>query len=117
MSHRYSRITGRVRRAYKPNYKHLDRTFDMNLSAKVVYGRQYLPEEFDGDTRQRVYITFNRGVSWQEAFDAAYDMFAVGGCDHEYDCCGCASGGAYHLNRMSKSGRKWTAVLSYSRNY
>ena len=119
MSHRFNHITGRVHRAYRPNYKHLDCTFDMDLKAKVVYGYHIMRDTGGPDvtSETRVYITFNRPVSRQEALDAAYDMFEKGGCSHSYDCCGCWFGGAYDLNRKNKSGRKWTAKLSYSRNY
>ena len=120
MSHRFNHITGRVHRAYRPNFKHLDaHTFDMDLKAKVVYGCHIVRDSGGPDitTETRVYITFNRPVSPQEANDATYDMFAKGGCHHEYDCCGCWSGGAHELRRKNKSGRKWTALLSYSPNY
>jgi hypothetical protein len=117
MTHRFSHITGRVHKAYRPNFKELDQTFDMDLTAKVVYGQYRAPDTYDGSSRQRIWITFNRPVSRQEAHDAAYDMFERGGCHHEYDCCGCSFGGARTLERKNKSGRKWTAVLSFARNY
>ena len=93
MSHRFSHITGRVHRAYNPPLKRLDPT------VKMVYGhRTVLDANGPNHTVEtRVYITFSTPVSMLEAKAAAPMV-------HE-------------LRRKNRSGRKWTAVLSYSPNY
>ena len=114
-------IETRTRTRMHPFWKDEDvgvREIAPPLHAKVVYDRHTRrSDEIESTTRTAIQIVFNRPATEREAYHAAYDMFATGGCDHEHDCCGCWHGGAYDLRKQSRNGRRWIAVLSFSRNY
>lgn len=51
----------------------------------------------------------------QQLYRALYDLFAIGTCSHEHDCCGCRFGGIQDIQKLSR--RDVRVVSSYVRNY
>jgi hypothetical protein len=91
MSHRFDHITGRLRPVHRLDYKEV---FDMSLKAKVVFGgTTVLDSGGPGMTIVRkVYVTFTRPVSNQEAYEAMLSM------------------GLVDARPASKNRRRWAAV-------
>lgn len=120
-------VPKRLTHKYNSHYSHLDEwDYDNAITLKIICGRFtpawlcYLRDKRAGspDMSEVGESTFQvvvpRGVPDTEVRTAIYQEFSRGGCDHEYDCCGCPS--AYAI--PTKVGRqKWRVTQVHSRNY
>ena len=113
--HRYD-IQMHDRKQYVADCSYLDDQQPMTLDAKIVYGAHFPAPEPDEHSTTLIEATFSRPVTYREAQEAGYDMFARG-CSCEHDCCGHWHGGSGDWVQRSRNGKRWSAKLHYARNF
>ena len=64
-------------------------------------------------------VKIEDGTTDDEIVQALRDVFTSHGCSHEYDCCGCRSYRATHVDRLGSYGEDMTYVVTVhsSRNF
>ena len=85
--HCYKRLTHK----YNLGWRHLDKSIYMG-SVKLTERR--VLEEGNGHDEGATYIQYARipaGARIKDVLQALRDTLTHSGCQHEYDCCGCAS--------------------------
>lgn len=103
---------------YVAAYAHLDQYEPADTEIRITEGPMNTRHDVCGipEVSQQIYI---RTVSPMSAADirdflsGEYDK----GCACEHDCCGHWFGGARRIRQANKRGTRFTAIVSYSRNY
>jgi hypothetical protein len=56
-----------------------------------------------------------KGTTDSEAWNMFSARLDTRGCNHEYDCCGCSTGGVFSIEHTKR--REWRVKASYGYNY
>lgn len=113
-------LNPRLTHHYVQAFKDLDQ-YDESLTLKVKElggTRFYEPEDTDGSftgtTLTRVVIPANMSGSDPRTISRMIaDYYSVGGCEHSYDCCGCASNS---VTLHPKGKREYVVEIQWFRN-
>lgn len=117
-----TRIYKRLTHKYKPAWSHLDR-WDCStpVTIKELQGVFYPPSDpdpdpsDDGRTIHRVVMMKDyQKLSTRMLERMLWDHYKVGGCGHEYDCCGCQHN-YVDVTRLSR--REFLIKMEWRRNY
>lgn len=112
--------TYRLTYRYKPNFSYMDEweeVLDSSGQPKVcrILSRRNSERDDYWGWSSTLRIKMPPGLSDYLAMKIMSDHLAVGGCEHEYDCCGCDSAFGHSFKRIGKD--EWIALQSHSLNY
>lgn len=104
---------------YIDAYKHLDKEVWLGTAKVLVRkrSRDDCDESYDYEERNTTRYSIQlppHNTKPSVIRNALYNQFAGSSCTHEYDCCGCRS---YYANVKQVSHRRWSVVVTSSRNY
>lgn len=106
----------RLTHRYSAGWADMDDYEFPGFTVKVVRGRFDQGADFDSTQTTAIEITASRPVTEREIAGALRSQYSYG-CRCEHDCCGHLNGGPSRIQKTSKNGRRWTAILSYTPNY
>jgi hypothetical protein len=108
--HLYERLTHK----YNPGWSHLDR-HEYAGTVKVLGGRTtYLAADYDEGDTWLYRVVAPRTLKGTDLTQALRDSMGGSSCQHEYDCCGCAS---RHASVKRINPRAYSVRVSTTYNY
>lgn len=108
-----------LRRKYARHWRHLNPSYTLGQAQELeTYST---PRDDYGDYRMIKKVKFiprqDKRFRVPNVIKALEDSYTFGGCDHQHDCCGCASGYADVIPWPQGEEGEYMVSISVSHNY